>query len=389
MQFKIKTADGSTQEIDLSMSSLHAMRDTRASTIGKFVEQKYGPAAEGTTMTSQLAANMGITPGSTLADAMDAKNYRGPALDAATVGGDGSVVGRLVVQAVLFEAIETHMRDDLSGYARMLSDNAAIRRSIDGTRWETPILDFTRPANARPQPVAQLTEPTRMLTLKTSMKSNAIMGEALGIEYSDQVAQNVTIDVISLSMKRQAEEAAAALAMYQIMTLLNGDVDYGMAALASVIPGGAVLASSLDSAAGSGKLTQTAWVKWLWRNNLRRTITTVITDLDGALAIENRAGRPLVNDNFGTSKRIDTMDNILNPRWPDKVDVIITQDPEWPAGTIVGVDKKFGYSFITSTSVNYKAVEEQAIRRSTKIRFDSGSMVERFMVDAWDILDFN
>lgn len=391
MLFNINTVSGA-QQIDVSQATLLAdMKASGAGTVAKHIELIHGaPAANSGSIASQLAVQMGINPNMSLHDCLEGSRYIGPSgSQAATVGNDGSVTGRLVTEAVLFDAIENHLRDDLSGYPLMLSQNAALRRQITGTRWETPILDFKRPANARPEPVSQLSEPKRMLTLTTANKRNAILGESIGIEYSDQVAKDISIDVVALSLKRQATEAAAALAMYQIMSLLNGDVDYGMPALASVIPGGAVAASSLDSTAGGGKLTQAAWVKFLWRNNLRRTITTVITDLNGALAIENRQGRPTVMNDFGTSKRIDTMDNIVNPRWPDKVDVIITQDPSWPANTIVAFDKQFGYNYVTSASTDYSATEAHVIRRSTRMRFDTGSMVERFMADAWDILDFN
>lgn len=390
MEFKFFTQAGE-QSLNLTEGTFAEMRQTEAPTILHHVERQLTApvAANQPSVLQQLAHQMSISPGATLYDATSGLGYRGPeGAQAATVGGDGSVVGRLVVQAILFKAIEDHLRDDLTGYSRMLQQNAALNRSINSTTWETPVLNFKRPANSRPQPIAQLSEPARMLTLTTSMKKNAIMGDAIGIEYSDQVSKNITIDVVALSLKRQAEESSAALAMYQIMSLLNGDVDYGMVALATAI-GGAAQASVLDPAAGSGKLTQTAWIKWLWRKNLRRTITTVITDLEGALAIENREGRPVARDEKITSNRIDTRDIIINPRWPSEVDVIVTQDPAWPAGTIVGFDKRFGYNYITSTAVDYKATEQDVIRRGTRMRFDTGSMVERFMVDAWDILDFN
>lgn len=393
MLFKINTANGA-HEVNLSHGTFAEMRNSGSVNIVDHVEKTIAKAGhmigEGKpTVGQQLAHQMSISPASTLYDATSGLGYRGPeGAQAATVGGDGSVVGRLVVQAVLMQAIEASLRDDLSGYARMLSDNAAIRRSLTTTTWVTPILNFQRPANSRPQPIAQLSEPARMLTLTTSQKNNAIMGDSIGIEYSDQVAKNVTIDVIALSLKRQAEESAAHLAMYQIMSLLNGDVDYGMLPLATVI-GGATQASTLDSAAGNGKLTQVAWMKWLWQDNLKRSIDVVVTDFEGALAIQNREGRPIITDDNARSKRINTEMNVLNPRWADEVNVIITQDPTWPAGTIVGFQKKYGYSYITSTAVDYKATEEDVIRRGTRMRFDTGSMVERFMDDAWTILDFN
>lgn len=388
MLLKIHTEAGE-HEVDVNRGTFDAMKASGAPTVLHHIEsQMKAPAkASAGTVMQQVAYQMGIAPSSTLADATSGAGYRGPeGAQAASVGGDGSVVGRLVTQAVLFQAIENHLRDDLTGYSRMLADNAAIKRSITSTRWETPVLNFKRPANSRPQPIAQLSEPARMLTLTTSMKANAIMGDSIGIEYSHEVAKNVTIDVISLSLKRQAEESAAARAMYQIMSLLQGDVDYQMPALSTVIPGGAAQASSLDAAATGGVLTQTAWIKWLWRNNLRRVINTVVTDLDGALAIENRVGRPKTETEKINSNRIDTLESVLNPRWPDRVNVIITQDPSWPAGTIVGLDNRFGYNHITSTAIDYQAVEEDLIRKGTRMRFDTGSAVERYMNDAWDML---
>ena len=392
MLFNIQTApNAEAVQVDVSANSLGTLASTKSSTVAKAFEATHGQVQSGMpSVAAQMAAQMGITPNTKIADAQSGRFYRGPSgAEAATVGNDGSVTGRLVLQAVLFEAVENHMRDDLSGYPRMLQSNAALVRSIDGTRWETPILDYKRPENAKPQPVAQLSEPVSFLTLTTSSRSNAILGDAIGIEFSDQVANDVTIDVVALSMKRALEVSMNNLAMYQIMTLLNGDVDYGMQPLVNVIPGGATQASVLDPAAGGGKLTQAAWVKFLWSGNLHRTITTVVTDLAGAMAIENRLGRPTVDNDFGTSKRIDTVDNIINPRWPDKVDVIITQDPSWPANTIVAFDKKYAYNYITSAQLDYKATESFAIRRSTKMRIDTGSMVERFAFDAWAVLDFN
>lgn len=392
MKFQVRTRNtGEAQTIDVNAQSFGAMQDGKHQTLASLIQATVGQVEAGVpSITQQLAAQLNLSKGAPLKMALDATGYIGPdGAQALSVGGDGAVTGRLVTQAVLFDAIETHLRDDLSGYPKMLRSQAALVRNITGTRFETPILDFTRPANSRPQPIAQASEPVRMLTLRTSQRQGAILGDSIGIEYADQVLENITIDVVALSLKRQAEESAAALAMYQIMTLLNGDADYGIKPLAGEVLGGVAKASVLDPACPAGKLSQVAWVKWLWRNNLRRTITTVITDLDGALAIENRIGRPVVTGDNAKSPRIDTLDVIANPRWPDKVDVIITQDPEWPAGTIVGFDKKYAYNHITSTSTDYKAMEELVIRRTTKMRFDSGSQVERFMADAWDLLDFN
>lgn len=386
MKFAIYNAHNERQEVDLGAHTLEEMRAADVPTIGKLIEKKVGPTGDQPSALAQVAAQMGIHGGSKVADVMSGKNYIGPeGSQAATVGGDGSITGRLLLQATLFESIESHLRTDLGGYAKMLADNAAIRRTISDLKWDTPILDYTRPANARPQPVAQLSEPTRMMTLKTSGRSNTLMGDSIGIEFSDQVARDTTLDIVSLSVKRMAEESAAALAMYQIDSLYLGDADYGMQDLPTAV-GGATASKSLDSNSVL-KLTQKAWMKWLFNNGTVRTIDLVITDMEGALAIANRDGRPEVNNRPDNDPgRIDTLESIANPFWPDRVKVIVTQSPSWPPNVLVGVDSRFGYNYVSSTALNYSAVEEFAIRRSTKMRFDTGSMVERNMNDAWDIL---
>ena len=396
MELKIYDAKGAQHTLEMNEN---AMRDMRAEDglnavpLDKFFENQIVKATGDVTavpdgkahptVLNQIAAQMGVSPRSTLKEVMNG------GVHAASTGGDASITGRLLVSAMLLPVIENQMREDRSGYASMLRQHAALNINLPGTRWDRPILDFKRPENSRPQPVAELAEPVRMLTIKSSQKSSALLGEAIGIEFSDQALQNATIDFISLSMRRQAEESANEVAMAHILSLLNGDADVGMAALASVVRGGAAVASTLDSAAGSGKLTQTAWVKWLWRNNLRRTITTVVTDFDGALAIENRLGRPTVQSDDAKSKRIDVLTNVVNPNWPNQVDIIITQDPSWPANTIVGFDKSYGYSYVSSAALNYSAMEALAMRRSVKLRVDSASAVDRFMNDAWDILDIS
>lgn len=396
MELKIYDAKGAQHTLTMNEN---AMRDMRAEDglnavpLDKFFENQIVKATGDVTavpdgkshptVLNQVAAQMGVNPRSTLKEVMSG------GVHAASTGGDAAITGRLLVTAMLLPVIENQMREDRSGYASMLRQHAALNINLPGTRWDRPILDFKRPENSRPQPVAELAEPVRMLTIKSSQKSSALLGEAIGIEFSDQALQNSTIDFISLSMRRQAEESANEVAMAHILSLLNGDVDVGMPALATVVRGGTAVASTLDAAAGSGVLTQTAWVKWLWRNNLRRTITTVVTDFDGALAIENRLGRPTVQTDDAKSKRIDVLTNVVNPNWPNQVDIIITQDPNWPTNTIVGFDKAYGYSMVSSAALNYSAMESLAIRRSTKMRIDTGSAVDRFMNDAWDILDIS
>ena len=259
--------------------------------------------------------------------------------------------------------------------------------SINGTKFERPVLNFTKPEAGRSKAIAQLSEPTSMMLLTTSDKSFKIAGVSIGLEYSDQAAAAVSLPIVTLSMQRQAEVEALERVESQLLNFVIGDVDLDMPALSAVAGAVKNAKTDYDTSLTVGKLSQLAWVSWLFNGSRFRRIDTVITDLAGALAIENRSGRPNVNGDNATSKRIDTLDNVVNPSWPDKVDVIISQDVNWPKNKIVGLDSRYGYHVVTSTSMAYSALEQFAIRRSTKLRLDHGSIAYRLFDDAWSVLD--
>ena len=132
MKFAIYNAHNERQEVDLGAHTLEEMRAADVPTIGKLIEKKVGPTGDQPSALAQVAAQMGIHGGSKIADVMSGKNYIGPeGSQAATVGGDGSITGRLLLQATLFDAIESQLGKNLGGYAKMLADNAAIRRTIN------------------------------------------------------------------------------------------------------------------------------------------------------------------------------------------------------------------------------------------------------------------
>ena len=171
-----------------------------------------------------------------------------------------------------------------------------------------------------------------------------------------------------------------------LLSFLNGDADFGMQPLSAVA--GAVKNAKVDydTSLTAGNLSQKAWVGWLFNGSRYRQIDTIITNMAGALAIEQRTGRPTVQTDNATSKRIDVGMSVLNPTWPDQVNVIISQDPNFPANTIVGFDSRYGYHVVNSTVLAYEAQESYAMRRSTKMRFDSGSIAYRLYDQAWSVL---
>jgi hypothetical protein len=209
----------------------------------------------------------------------------------------------------------------------------------------------------------------------------------MSVEWSEQATKYLNLDFISLSIARQVAVERNERANQNLLAMLSGDADVGQGAL-SGIAGKVVTAASLDTAATAG-LTQKAWMLWLYRNSTKRRIDTVVTDIEGAMAIESRVGRPVVTADNGTSVRINTNESVMNPTWGAEVKVFIV-DPSvgWPAKTIMGIDSRFAIQRVTSTNATYQAQEDFALRRGSAMRFDYGTISRRMQNDAFEVITY-
>lgn len=373
---------GQTQQVKVDLQTLAEAKAGGFKHIPAMLNARFPMPAGKPTASQQLYQQMGAgLKGVKLNYALQGQGFV-----AGAVTEDSSIAGRLVGLAYLMDVIENKLTSSDYGIKGIFNGKAAVVEAINGTKFERPILNFSRPEGARTRAIAQLAEPASMLTLTSSDKSWKISGSSIGMEVSDEAAAAVNLDIVQLSMVRQAEIEDLERVELQMLAFLNGDVDLDMAALSTVT--GAVKNAKVDfdSTLLAGNLSQKAWVKWLFYGSRVRRIDTVITDLAGAMAIEGRSGRPVVTGDNGTSKRIDTLESVVNPSWPDQVDVVISQDPNWPANTLVGFDSRYGYHVVNSTTLSYSAMEQFAIRRSTKYRVDTGSISYRLFDDAWQVL---
>lgn len=293
---------------------------------------------------------------------------------------------RLIFPAAILQAIEDKLVANLSITADAFDKMVAIDDAISNDRYIRPVLNFSKPEAARSQGIAQLAAPASMLSITASEMARTIPTYSLGMEVSDQALKNVTLDLTALALARQAAVERNDRTQQYVLQLLNGDADMGSAALSS-IAGKVQKASSYDSSiTTSGALTQKAWMGYLFNNGTRRTITHIVTDLAGALAIEGRSGKPVITQDNPNSPRIDTLQTVVNPLWPDNVKVFISLDPNWPANTIMGFDVNYAIHRVTSLTAAYQAIEQFVLRRSTALRFDFGVIVERLFDDAYDVL---
>jgi len=291
---------------------------------------------------------------------------------------------RVLLMPAIGALIEDKLTGDMDMHASAFDSMIALDDTIADEWLLWPEANYSKPEQGRSQVTSQLARPARMLTLTTSEKQVRIPTYALGIEWSEQATRYLNLDFVALSIARQIAVERNERAQEDLRAMLNGDIDMGQASLASL--GKVKTAVSLDAAATAG-LTQKAWMLWLYSGTVRRRITHVVTDILGAMAIEGRAGRPTVSGDNNTSPRINAEASVLNPTWGD-VQVFITDDPSWPAKTIMGIDREYGVHRVTSTSASYSSQEDFVLRRGSAMRWDTGSLCRRLYNEAFECLTY-
>jgi hypothetical protein len=381
--------NGAVQKVELDATVYREAADKGLS-VEALINQNYPVKAGDASAFEQLCASegmflqanrkFGIRPAT-----MDAI-LNGAKIEAGSVVRDAVPTSRILFPAVQMSVLENKLREDNSGIISAFGQMVAVDDSINLDRYERPFLNFSKPEGARTKAIAQLSEPTSMLSITVSDKSYRITGTSIGMEISDEAVRSTSMDLVTMAMQRQAEVEMAEKIEDFVINFLNGDPDQDMVALSAVSGSTATASTFHGSALGAGVLSQKAWVKYLFNNAKKRTINYVITDIDGAMAIENRTGRPTVQGDNATSTRIDTLESIVNPMWPDQVKVFVTTDPNWPANTIVGFDSRYAIHRVTSTILAYQAAEAYAMRRSTKFRIDTGAIAYRLFDEAWNVL---
>lgn len=304
----------------------------------------------------------------------------------AAITRDGVPASRILFPAVIMDVIEDKLARDYTRNPSALNSLLAMDESINGDRWERPVLNFSKPEAARGGPVAQLAMPNSMLSITASDKSMRIPSWGIGLEISEQAQRSTTLDLVGLAVARQAAVESNERAQGYILSLLNGDSDLSMAAL-STISGKVQKANTFDtSITAAGQLTYKAWLKWLTQRSSFRTITHVVTDLEGLFSLRAMYAAERVQSGTKDTPSMDTGVTIANPTWPTNVQVVLTEDPNWPANTFMGVDKNYGVHRVNSLTAQYSAIEQFAMKRSTMLRIDKGEVVYRFFDEAFEVL---
>lgn len=387
---KFYDATGALQDVNIDMATIAAASAAGVS-LRDHVNSQYGTDnSRYGEVFAQMCAGEGI-----VFNPNKAQGIRAPKLDAifnpvsmqagvVTGNSNPSNQARVLLMPAILALVEDKLLANLEMNPAAFEAMVAVDDTITGDWVIWPEANYSKPEAARSQRVAQLAPPPTMLTLTTSEKSLRIPTYSLGVEWSEQATKVMGLDYIALSIARQAAIEKNERADQNLLAMLNGDADVGQAALAAPK---VVKANALDATiVAAGVLTQTAWMKFLYRNSKKRSITHVITDINGALALEARTGKPVVVGDNPTSTRIDTLPLVMNPGWGPTVQVFVTDDANWPANTIMAIDANYAIHRVTSTTATYEAQEEFVLRRASAMRFDQGSVVRRLFDDAFEVL---
>ena len=386
-------AQGQTQQVELTLENTVMAAQAANMTVRDAINSVYSTNVEKYgDVFSQLCAseNLILQPSrmnGIKSPTLDSVLNGRPTVEAGAIVRTPSSQARILTMPAIGALIEDKLVADLEMNANAFSSMIAMDTVIADEWYLWPESNFSGPEAGRSQITSQLAKPANMLTLTTSEKSLRIPTYSIGIEWSEQATKYLSLDFIALSIARQVAVERNERANKDLLAMLNGDADVGQGAL-SGIAGKVKTAVSLDAAATTG-ITQKAWMLWLYNNGKKRRITHVVTDILGALAIQNRSGRPVITADNGTSVRINTNERVANPTWNDEVTVFITDDSNWPAGTVMGLDSRYAIQRVTSSNASYQAQEDFVLRRASAMRFDYGSVSRRLVPDAFEVLTFS
>ena len=385
-------AQGNTQQFEVTLDAIRSAKEDGVSFrehINSVLEtdaSKYGDAF------SQLCASEGIVLVPRRDYGLRSPSLKAildgtPRLEAGAIVRNPSNQARVLLMPAIGALIEDKLLADLDMNANAFDSMVAYDETIADEWYLWPEINFAGPEAGRSQVISQLAKPATMMSVTTSEKSVRIPTYSLGVEWSEQATKYVNIDLLALAIARQVAVERNERANTFLLGLLNGDADMGQGTLSSL--GKVKTAVSLDATAATG-ITQKAWMKWLYNNSKKRRIDVLITDIDGAMAIENRSGKPVITGDNPNSTRIDTVVSVKNPTWAKDLPIFIV-DPSvgWPANTVLGLDSRYAIQRVSSTNASYQAQEDFVLRRGSAMRWDFGQIVRRLFVDAFEVLTYS
>lgn len=384
----IRDLAGNLMEVDLDLE-MYSAASGRGISMSQHLTHLYGEKTDEAkfgSVISQIMQNNGILMGydhgtglraPTMAEVLNQGISMGAITN--TDGNDRSAAGRILFPEIVLRTIEAELRESKDDYFRNYENMVAMTQVVNGPRFEQPSINVKYPEDSASNRISELAEPDAMVSITTSQVTRKVPTKSIGLMISDEALATTTLDLVNIIMQAQARGERYRMVQEQLGAILNGDPDWGEAGLSGYT------AQSLDPAiTTAGTLTHKAWIKFLRQDFRRKSLNYAITDLDTALAIESRQGKPTRDTVFygeGSNFAVDmTVDN-LNTR---QIPVFLVDTIVSGANTVVSLDTRYGIRRVINVSANYSAVQEFVLRKAKAFRIDYAEMAHSLYPEAFE-----
>lgn len=396
-------ANGDRQEVDLKGVQLHKEAADKKLSLRQLINTKYPTRAGDPDAFQQMCVNSGLRfkadddhgiPAVNLKDILDpsvdyeAANQSGGNYTSSPLIPDS----RILFPAALLEAVEDALEVNRSAAVSAFEDLVGYKKTIASNRYERPYISYGTkkgPEDSQYQRVAQNTRPPLMLSITASDVTQTIPTSSIGMEISHEAMAETSLDLVALTLTRFMQYADYNEWIAQMLLIQAGDPDGIVTPIsASTSALASVKADVYDTdISEAGTLSQKAWLKYLYNKSMKMRKTHIVTDFDGAYALDNRTGRPTNVQDNGTD-RMDVPFRVSYPDFNEEMKLVIMPSGSgWTADLMMGLDKAYALAKITSSTISYNAVEDLVMKKSREFRFDRGFVVDRLFDDAFDNLD--
>lgn len=384
----IRDRNGVLMEVDLDLN-MYADASARGLSMSQHLTHLYGgqtDQAKFGSVISQIMQNSGFLTGYDYSTGLRAPTMhevlsQGIAMSAITNtdGNDRSAAGRILFPEIVLRIIESELRESKDDYFRNYENMVAMTQVVNGPRFEQPSIKVTYPEESASNRISELAEPDAMVSITTSQVTRKVPTKSIGLMISNEALQTTTLDLVNIIMTAQARGERYRMVQEQLTAILQGDPDWAETGLIGYT------AQSLDPAiTTAGTITHKAWIKFLRNDFRRKSLNYAITDLDTALAIEARQGKPTRDTVFygeGSNFNVDmTVDN-LNAR---QIPVFLVDTEVSGANTVVSLDTRYGIRRVINVSANYSAVQEFVLRKAQAFRVDYAEMAHTLYKEAFE-----
>lgn len=390
-RYKLRDRAGNLADVEFNAKE-YLVASERGLTLSQYLTQTHGDKTDETkygSVIGQFMASAGMFLGEDTLTGLRPPTMKAVISEGIQIGAitrnDGSSnttpSGRLLFPEIIMRTIESQLRvsndDFLMGWEKCIAQTT----SINGPKFEQPVINVTAPEGVAANPIAQLAPPDTLVSITVSEYSRNITTKSIGLMISDQAQQATTLDLVTLILGAHARGERVRNVEEHIAGIISGDTDRGMSALPTF------KAPTLDATiVASGVITHKAWVKYLRQNYRKLSINRILTTLDVAMAIEARTGKPVDSTRYvaeGSNFAVDmTVDNLSVVSPP----ILIVADGVVAANTIVGLDTRYGIRRVINAQAQYSAIEQYLMRRATAFRIDYGEYSHRLYDEAFSVM---